>query len=120
MFENDCLRSLYGASRANRIRMDEIRRALGIPSTIIDIVKKKRLKWYGHVVRKTNVSYVKKIYNNDFEGSRPRGRPPKKWKDQIRVDTNLPLLTVERMAKNRVKWKGSVEKFMRGSIGLCR
>ena len=41
----------------------------------------------------------------DFKGSRTRGRLPKRWKDLIRADTKLPLLTVERLAIDRERWK---------------
>ena len=54
----------------------------------------------------------------DFEGSRARGRPAKRWKDLIRADTKLPPLTAERLAKERDGWKQSVKKFMQGSTVL--
>ena len=38
--------------------------SFGIPNRIPDIIKKKRLKWFGHVVH--NVKYVNHSYKNDF------------------------------------------------------
>ena len=49
-----------------------------------------------------------KAYKDDFTQARPRGRPPKRWSAQIREDTGLPLLTLERRALNRGRWRGNV------------
>ena len=68
----------------------------------------RRLSWFGHVVRRPEDSYVYKAYKDDFTQARPRGRPPKRWSAQIREDTGLPLLTLERRALNRGMWRGDV------------
>ena len=52
-----CLRSILGVSRLDRIRNDEIRIS-GSEKTILDAIKDKRLKWFGHVCRKLNDSWV--------------------------------------------------------------
>jgi len=53
---------------------------------------------------------LKKAHKADFTIKRPRGRPPKQWTDHIRQDTNLPILTTERLSKDRIKWKKAVKK----------
>ena len=45
-----------------------------------------------------------------FPWKRLRGRLPNRWKDLIRKDVDLPLLTVERIAKDRDWWKKCVKK----------
>ena len=47
---------------------------------------KNRLRWYGHVLRKDDDDWVKKCMENEVEGSRPRGRPKKTWKEVVRED----------------------------------
>jgi len=37
--------------------------------------------WYGHVLRKDDDDWVKKCTEYEVEGSRPRGRPKKTWKE---------------------------------------
>ena len=44
VFEMQCLRSILGLSRLNRIRNEEIRRITGSEKTIIEVIKDKRLK----------------------------------------------------------------------------
>ena len=108
VFEMRCLRSFLGTTLADRIRNTDIITRSGIRHTIIDHIKTRRLSWFGHVVRRPEDSYVYKAYKDDFTQARPRGRPPKRWSAQIREDTGLPLLTLERRALNRGRWRGDV------------
>ena len=108
VFEMRCLRSILGTTIADRIRNTYIITRSGIRHTIIDHIKTCRLSWFGHVVRRPEDSYVYKAYKDDFTQARPRGRPPKRWSAQIREDTGLPLLTLERRALNRGRWRGDV------------
>ena len=101
VFEMQCLRSILGVSRLNRIRNEEIRRITGSEKTIIEVIKDKRQKWFGHVCRKTNDSWVHQAYKQDFFHPRPRGKPPKRWADLIKKDTVLPILTTERNAQHK-------------------
>ncbi len=115
VFEMRCLRVIMGVTLRDRVR-----RELGVKSTITDTVKKKRNSWFGHVVRRPRDEYVAVAYREDFGNPRPRGRPPKRWRDQIREDTGLPLPTVERnilreMARRRGADGGEAA---RGHIGL--
>ena len=92
-FEMNCLRSILGVSKLNRIRNEDIRRITGSEKTITEAINDKRLKWFGHVCRKANGSLVHQAYKQDFPHPRPRGRPPKRWVDLIKKDTGLPILT---------------------------
>ena len=105
IFEIQCLRSILGVSRLSRIRNEEIRRFTGSEKTIIEVIKDKRLKWFGHVCRKTNNSWVYQAYKQDFPHPRPRRRPPKRWVDLIKKDTGLPILTAEKNAQHRSRWR---------------
>ena len=44
------------------------------------------LPWYGHVLRKEDTDWVKKYMEYEVEGSRPRGRPKRTWKDVVQKD----------------------------------
>jgi len=39
---------------------------------------------YGHVLRKDDDDWVKKCKEYEVEGSRPRGRPKRTWKEVVR------------------------------------
>ena len=40
-------------------------------------------RWYGHVLRKDDDEWVKKCMEYEVEGSRPRGRPKRTWKEVV-------------------------------------
>ena len=84
VFENDCLRSIAGKTRVDRCRLTDSRNQLNLKKTIIDAVQRKRLNWYGHVVRRNGDSNVYRAYKEEFPGKRPLGRPPKRWSDMVR------------------------------------
>ena len=56
-------------------------------------------------MQKTNhITRVPKLQTRLSTKKSPKGRPLKRWADQIRNDTRLPLLTAERNTKDRTKW----------------
>jgi len=53
----------------------------------------------------------KKIFTQELEGTRRRGRPRKRWKEEVEGD--LPVLGVRRWRKlmaDREQWKGIVRQ----------
>ena len=119
VFQNDCLRVMAGKRRSDRTQIAVLKRMLCVETDILQLVKRRRMNWFGHVVRRGDESYVLKSYKNEFANKRPSGRPPKRWRDLVREDVGLPLLTAERIAKDRSKWRSLVEsKCARISKGL--
>ncbi|KAK3883301.1 hypothetical protein Pcinc_012338 [Petrolisthes cinctipes] len=104
VFEMRCLRAIMGIRRIQRVTNEHIRRELNVNETITEIIRRKRLKWFGHTMRRPPESYIRRAYWGDFTARRPRGRPPKRWKDQIPEDLGLPLHRCEEMALNRGDW----------------
>ena len=118
VFEMQCLQSILGVSRLNRTRNEKIRRITGSEKTITEVIKDKRLKWFGHVGRKTKDSWVNQAYKQDFPNPRPRERPPKRWVDLIKKDTGPPILTAEGNAQHRSRWRQNRLRSSRGRHNL--
>ena len=89
----------------DRLRNETIREKLGIKKTIVETIKARQLKWFGHVVRRHPDGYVNTVFREDFTKKRQPGRPKKRWSDQIREYLRLPLPTLERVAQDREGWK---------------
>ena len=104
-FEMRCLRTVLGVSRRDRIPNVKIREELAIHQTITQFIKEKRLRWFGHVVRRPGGNYVLEAFKGTFDNTRHKGRPPKRWADQIREDTGLPVATAAKYAADRVRWR---------------
>ena len=104
-FEMRCLRCILGVTLFDRLRNDAIREQLGIQKNIVDMIRSRQLKWFGHVVRRHQNGYVNTVFREDFIKKRLPGRPKKRWSDQIRDHLKLPLQTLQRVAHDREGWK---------------
>ena len=63
-----------------------------------------RLWWYGHVLRKEDTDRVKKCMEYEVEGSRPRGRPKRTWREVVQKDCQACSLNRED-AVDLGRWK---------------
>ena len=101
------LRLIYGVTRRDRKRNDDIRAALKVNS-ILSIIEKSQLRWFGHIIRMDENRDVKRILEWKPTEKRPRGRPRKRWIDQIREITSRKIgdfEKVKRLARDRDKWR---------------
>jgi len=72
--------------------------------TMIYILQKNKLQWYGHVLRKEDIDWVKKCMEYEVEGSRPRGRPNRTWGEVVQKDCQAGNLNREDAMDHR-RWK---------------
>ena len=78
-------------------------------SDIALVLQQNRLRWYGHVLRKDDDDWVKKCMEHEVEGSRPRGRLKKTWKEVVREDCHARKLNKED-AMDRCKWRKMIKE----------
>ena len=78
-FEMSCLRRILGISRRDRIRNDNIRQKLDLETTMMVRIHSRRLSYYGHVIRMCNNRLSPITLFGSTRGTRPKGRPPKRW-----------------------------------------
>ena len=76
------LRTINGVTRRNRIRNTAIQAELKV-ELLLDTIEKKRLQWYGHIMRMSDRRYPKKAILWTPQGKRPVGRPRKRWIEGI-------------------------------------
>ena len=76
--------------------------------TTFALVKRRKLKWYGHVTRSDGLTKV--ILQGTVEGSRRRGRPKKRWSDNIAEWTGKSFAETQAMAHNRQEWRELTRK----------
>jgi hypothetical protein len=73
---------------------------------IVKWIKGQRISWLGHVKRMEEDRMPKKIFTQELEGTRRRGRPKKGWREE--VDKDLQVLGVRRWRElviDRDKWR---------------
>jgi len=78
---------------------------------IVKWIKGQRICWLGHLERMEEDRMPKKIFTQELEGTRRRGRPKKRWKEEIERD--LQVLGVRRykeLVADGKKWKEVVRQ----------
>ena len=65
----------------------KIQQAIGPHEDLMTMVKRRKLRWYGHVSRSS--SLAKTILQGIVKGGRRHGRQRKRWEDNIREWTGL-------------------------------
>jgi len=76
---------------------------------IVKWIKGQRISWLGHLERIEEGRMHKKIFTQELEGTRRRGRPRKRRKEE--VESDLQVLGVRRwrdLVADRKKWKNIV------------
>jgi len=86
---------------------------------IVKWKKGQRISWLGHLER-TEDRMPKKTFPKELEVTRRRGRPRKRWKEEVERD--IQVLGVRRwreLMADRKKWKGIVRQAKAHSRLLC-
>ncbi|XP_038052371.1 ficolin-1-like [Patiria miniata] len=79
---------------------------------LLTTVKKRKLRWYGHVTRASGLS--KTILQGTVQGRRRRGRQSKKWIDNIAEWTSESCATTQALAHDRYSVSGIYTIFPAG------
>ena len=86
-----CFRKLLGISYRDHIANEEVKARIGNTigpyEDLLTSVKRRKLKWYGHVTRSSGLA--KTILQGTVQGGRRRSRQRKRWEDNIKEWTGL-------------------------------
>src|SRR5215469_4832864 len=90
VFENRVLRRVFGPKRDEvtvewrKLHNEELKDLYSSPS-IVQVVKSRRMRWAGHVVRMGEKRGVHRVLVGKPEGKRPLWRPRRRWEDNIKM-----------------------------------
>ena len=76
------LRRIEGVNKVDRVKNEVIRERLG-QEGILELVKRRQEKWLTRLQKMNNDRTTKEVFTGDLEGKRPRGRPPRRWLDNL-------------------------------------
>ena len=76
-----CLRSLFGVSRMDRVRNEEVRRRAGIEMELASRADQRVLRWFGHVERMDDCCMARRVLMAEVSEGRVRWRPRLGWMD---------------------------------------
>jgi len=77
------LRKICGITKKNKRRNVDILKELLIEKDIVDLLQARKLTYFGHMNRMGNERFPKMLLHGHTHGHRSRGRPKKKWLDNI-------------------------------------
>ena len=104
--QQSCNRKILRISYKDRVTNEEVRakiqQAVG-PHEDLTIVKRRKLKWYGHISRSSDLA--KAILQGTAKGRKSQGSQKKRWEDKIREWKGLEFAKSQRAVENREKWR---------------
>ena len=116
VFEMSCLRRILCVSRRDKLRNSSIRETTKCQTSIVDKIKAKQLSYFGHAIRMPNHRYPKITLEGRIPGQRPRGRPPKRWIDNIKASCQdigiASVCEAIRLIDDRSVWISLVKRLL--------
>ena len=101
--EMRCYRRLLIISYKDHVTNEEVRNriqnAIGVHDYLPNMVKKRKLRWHGHISRSSGMA--KTILQGTVKGARRRGRQKKRWEDNIKEWTGMGFGDSPRAAEDR-------------------
>ena len=107
-----CYHKILHISYKDYVTNEEVRakiqQAVGSHKNLLTIIKRRKLQWFGHASRSSDLAKI--ILQGTVKGERRQGRQRKRWKDNIRDWTGLEFAKSQRAVENRGKWRKLVAK----------
>jgi len=120
VFENRVLRRVFGPKRDEvtvewtELHNEELSDLCFLPN-IVRVVKSRRMRWAGHVVRMGQGRGVYRVLVGKPEGKSPLGRPRCRWEDNIKMDLQEvggACGDWMELAEDRDRWRALVSTVM--------
>jgi len=111
--ERKIFRRIYGAKYENGEWKSGTNRELEEMSkgeNIVKWIKGQRISWLGHLERMEEDRLPKKIFTQEMEGTRRRGRPRKRSKEEVERDLQVLGVRWRELVADRKKWKDIVRQ----------
>jgi hypothetical protein len=83
--EKIMIRSMCGVTLRDRNNSDELKERLGVEG-VVDIVRRSRLRWFGHVARNEKTDWVSACRSLKVGGCVGRSRSRKTWQECVGGD----------------------------------
>jgi hypothetical protein len=118
VFERKIFRRIYGPKYENgewRNRTNRELEEMSKGKNVVKWIKGQGISWLGHLERMEENRMPKMIFSQEHEGPRRKGRPRKRWKDEVERD--FQLLGVRRwkeLMTDRKKWQDIVRQATAG------
>ena len=119
VFESRVLRRIFGSTDEvtgewRKLHNEELNVLYSSPN-IVRVIKSRRMRWAGLVACMGEGRGVYRVLVGKPEGKRPRGRPRRRWEDNIKMDlqdVGCGGMDWIELAQDRDKWRALVNAVM--------
>ena len=92
------------------ISNEDILVGLNVRPQLMKMIKERRCRYLGHIVRRERYEYPRLLLEGTFDGKRGRGRPRNTWFNNIRDWMGTDYATTVPKAQDRNQWRSMVSK----------
>ena len=97
-----------GCHKARQDKKWRNQKRVNLPETVVEVIRRRRLTWFAHVSRMSGDRLPTRALHCYISGRRSRGRPSKKWINNIQEDLNCLQLNIKEamdIVRDRQKWR---------------
>ena len=102
-FEMWIFRKIANIKWTDKVRNDDVCRRLNIERSLLSEIKERKLRYFGHIKRHQSIK--KEILEGRVDGKRGRGRPPRRWEDDVKAWSGMSLADCTRAVEDRDVWR---------------
>lgn len=103
-----CYRRILNIDWRDMIRNEDIRRRISKDETIIDIIRKRKLRLFSHICRMDDTRLIKHIIFCKTEGKSRRWRPFREWLDDITERCQRSKQDLFHLVQDLQAWKNLI------------
>ena len=86
---------------------ESVANELGVKlGSLINTVKSQKLRYFGHIKR--HQCLERDIMEGMIEGSRSRGKPRRRWEDDVKDWLSMDVVSAGRLAADRNGWRTAI------------
>ena len=104
-FEMKCLRQILRVSWIEKRTNEWVLEKTGMERSLLNQIKKRKLTYFGHLMRKQGNCLEKEIIQGTVPGARTRGRPRMGWLNNISTWMNMPFHRLLTETEDRKRWR---------------
>ena len=106
--EMKMLRRMLDVTLKDRMRNEDVRRRTTMTLSVVSVIEVNKLRWYGHMLRKSEDEVVRQAWEVPVKGERSRGCQPRRWSGGLRKRLE-ELSLKEEDAEDRKKWRSRIQ-----------
>ena len=104
-FEMKCIRKILRISWTEKKTNEWVLETAGVERSLLESIKRRKMSYFGHIMRKQGDCLEKEIMQGTVPGTRARGRPRKRWMDNLGEWSGLSTEKLLRGTEDRSGWR---------------